>query len=79
MSQYELCWIFSLLAVLMLARQSITASCTSKLKLASSVIVEHANFSRSNTPKSRVNAQVSFVPGVQLCCYNSTPHSASAS
>jgi len=50
-----------------------------KLKLASSLVVKHANLSRDNTPKSGANAQVSFVLGIQLCCYNSTPRSASAS
>lgn len=79
MFPYMLGWIFSLLAVSVLSRQSVTASCASKFMLASSLALKHAHLNRNDTPKSRVNAQVGFVPSVQLCCYNFTLCSASAS
>lgn len=79
MFPYILGWIFSLLAVSILSRQSVTASHASKFKLASSMALTHAHLSRDDTLKSRVNAQVGFIPSSSTAGHNSSPCSASAS
>lgn len=71
MFPYMLGWIFSLLAVSVLSRQSVTASRASKFMLASSLALKHAHLNRNDTPKSRVNAQVGFqCPAVLLQFYS---------